>query len=281
MSVEIREYAPNQFEQLHEVFLEAFSDYFVGFKPSLSQFDLRIHSKLHLNNSLSAIAWDQKKPVGFILHTLNTYQEKRTAYNGGTGVVPSYRQQGIAASVYQWLIPGIKAAGAQRILLEMVDRNTAAGNLYESIGFRFTRVFKCFRLKKELDPLSSVQIREVSGWNPVFDKHFSFLPSFLDSPSQIRYNLLNEVILEAWWEGELAGHLIFQPQIGRISQLAVNPLHRSRGIGRTLLAHCQLRSEIKRLTLMNIPEDQIETIEALQSLGFENELNQFELELNL
>lgn len=281
MEVDIREYAPEQFPMLHQAFIGAFSDYMVGFQPTSAQFDQRINYKFKIAPSLSALAWHEETPVGFVLHTLNDYQGKRTAYNGGTGVISQYRNTGVASSIYGFLIPKITSSGAERILLEMIDENSYAGKLYESLGFRFTRVLKCFRLKSQILPNQTHRIVLSKKWKAQYHNHFSFMPSFMDSPEQIVHNLQNEIILEAYHQEELAGHLIFQPLLGRISQLAIKPSLRGLGISRSLLAECQKLSEIKRLTIMNIPEDQHASIDALQSLGFENELNQFELELTL
>ena len=101
----------------------------------------------------------------------------------------------------------------------------------------------------------------------------------MDSTEQLKHNLKNETILIAEIDQKIIGHLVFQPKLGRISQLAVHPNHRYKGIGHSLLAECQKQSFVSNLTLLNIPEAELETIEALEAMGFENEIDQFELEL--
>lgn len=281
MSYQYRKFAEPDIPSLHDAFLKAFSEYFVSFQPTAEQFRARILHKLNVNPDMSMVACQGGVVKGFVLHTINQYQGKATAYNGGTGVVPGHRRSGIATSLYERLLEEMTGdATLDRILLEVVAQNHAATSFYESIGFRFTRTFKCFKRKHApfKPPLPHIEIKVSEGFKAGYLGHFSFLPSFLDSPAQIVFNLPNEVILEAHVDGQLTGHLIFNPELGRISQLAVHPDHRRVGIGGFLISHCGLLTK-NPLTLMNIPEEEHDTIEALERMGFQNELNQFELEL--
>lgn len=280
MDISIRDYDPSAIGQLHAAFLEAFSDYFVSFKPRLPQFKRRIHDKLNIQRNLSSIAWEGDHAVGFMLHTQNSYEGLQTLYNGGTGVVNAYRRNGMASRLFEHTYARIPN-GIARILLEVIDQNTPGLSLYESIGFQHRKVLKCFRLKRLVTEKKAYLIKSHFELKDEYTSNFSFNPCFLDSPKQLVFNLQNERILEVHFEEQLAGHIIFQPGLGRVSQLAVKEKYRQMGVASTLLAAAQELSAVKELTIMNIPEDQYETIAALQSLGFENELNQIEMELKL
>jgi len=282
MTFKYRDYDPKELEKLHAVFLRAFSDYFVTFSPKLEQFKTRIEHKLNIQPHLSRLAWDGGRPVGFVLHTLNAYNGKQTLYNGGTGVDPDYRRQQIATRLYHQVLANIPLGQVDRILLEVVAKNQPGIKLYESLGFQFYQVVKCFKLysvKGEIQ--NTAEIRASDELKAVYKLHQSFLPSFMDSTEQLAYNLKHERILEAYKDESLTGYVIFQPRLGRISQLAVDPKHRNLGIGRQLIQQALLQSDTNYLTLMNIPEDQHDTIDSLYALGFQNELDQIELELNV
>lgn len=280
MNISYREFQPADFPKLYTAFVNSFSDYFVMFSPPEEQFRSRVFGKLNIQPDVSGLAWQGSEVASFVLHTINLYQGIRTAYNGGTGTIISARNQGIASKLYEYLLPNLMKTKAERILLEVIDKNTAGQKLYESLGFQFTRVLKCFALRKKLSQTitDNLEIRESTEWASDYERHQSFEPSFIDSSGQLLHNLKNEKILEAWINGELAGHLIYQPATGRISQLAVHPTFRNRGIGKSLIASCQQRSKADSITIMNIPEGEVGTIEALESVGFRNELDQFELE---
>ncbi|MEQ8583981.1 MAG: GNAT family N-acetyltransferase [Marinoscillum sp.] len=281
MNYAFRDFDESQFIKLHQAFIGAFSEYFVTFQPPLEQFRNRIFNKLHLLPSLSLMAWHKDEMVGFMLHTVNVYQGKVTAYNGGTGVIPSHQRSHIATQLYEILLGRMRDQGTiTRVLLEVVEQNTKAARFYESLGFQFTRVLRCFSLQGELPKISpDIEVKKSDLLKTEYLTHLSFQPSFLDSTSQLPHNLANEIILEARIGESLAGHLVFQPQNGRISRVAVHKDFRQQGVASALIQNALMRSGDPKLTVMNIPEDEHPTIEALKAMGFHNELNQFELEL--
>ncbi|MFT6881330.1 MAG: ribosomal protein S18 acetylase RimI-like enzyme [Marinoscillum sp.] len=276
-------YSKEYLTDLHIAFNSAFSDYFTAFQPTADQFEKRIHNKLNILNELSIVALDGSYIVGFVLHTLNYYQGKLTMYNGGTGVIPSHRKQKVASLLFE---ESMKKAlqwpdKIERVLLEVVNNNHKAISLYESVGFGFNRELQCFMLDGKVNSQNSqIIIKQSFEFKEEYRAHLIFEPSFLDSSNQVVYNLVNETILEAWWKGELTGHIIFNPNLGRISQLAVNPLYRNHGVAKRMVARAQELS-INKLSLLNVPSDEIETIIALERIGFRKGLTQFELQLSL
>lgn len=58
---------------------------------------------------------------------------------GGFGVVPRWRGRGLARRLMSELIGRARASGLRRLSLEVLEGNTAALRLYESVGMRVTR----------------------------------------------------------------------------------------------------------------------------------------------
>lgn len=261
---------------LYRTFTSAFAHNEVRFEPSIEEFNYRIHKKLLLDRAITAAALDGEEMVGFILHSSNVYQGIPTAYNGGTGVLPGFRNQNVAAQIYDYLIPRIQQKSLARILLEVVETNIYAIALYEKIGFTFKRRFKCYKKIKELDVETEVEVAE--GNMEEVDFSFSdFHPCFLDSEEHLKRG--NEkVLLARNGSGDLEGYLILQPHLGRISQIAVDRIHRHNRVGLSLIRKAQMLAD-KPLSIMNIPEDEIGFDVFLKSCGFENQVNQFEMEL--
>ena len=279
MGVNFTEYRQEYFEKLHDAFLDAFSKYFVSFRPGKEQFYRRIHSKLNILPELSGLAMNEDHVESFVLHTFNTYQNKKTIYNGGTGTRINSQGEGLAHRLYEYLFPKLKTTGAERILLEVVDKNLRAQKLYEGLNFKFTRVLKCYKLTSPIDSLIKEIEIEVGEWDESLNANLSFEPCFMDSSNQLPYNLENERVLIAKGSGQTIGHLVFQPDLGRISQLAVHPDQRGKGIGKELVSACQHQTQATELTILNIPESELETTDTLEKMGFVNEIDQFELEL--
>ena len=95
----IRLISEGDFEKLYTTFKVAFSDNTVKFQPSREEFSYRIHKKILYNMDISAGSFDGDEMTGFILHTSNFYQGIPTAYNGGTGVLPGFRNQRTAENM--------------------------------------------------------------------------------------------------------------------------------------------------------------------------------------
>jgi ribosomal protein S18 acetylase RimI-like enzyme len=280
MAYRFKTFEEADIDGLYHAFVKAFAANSVTFSPSAAQFERRMFDKLHIAPSISSLILDDSTIVGFILHTVGNYENKITAYNGGTGLIPDHRGSKRSYLMYERLIPSIQATGAQRILLEVNTTNEAALRLYKTLGFNTRKTLKCFKLHDQFEDESpDVNVVAVDVFDPVYETFWAYNPTFLDSIAQLAHNLKNEIILEAKINKLSAGYIIFQPNLGRISQFAVAPQWRNQGIGRALLFGAQTRCYQKKLTIMNIPENQKETIEVLLALGFQNEVDQFEMEL--
>ncbi|WP_462254208.1 GNAT family N-acetyltransferase [Ekhidna sp.] len=273
--MDIRLLSEEDFTPLYNAFKIAFTNNAVAFQPSNEEFDHRLHFKLFLDRSISAGSYDGEEMTGFILHTAGIYQGIPTAYNGGTGVLPGFRNQKTAENIYEYLIPKIQQKFLARILLEVVETNKNAIALYEKIGFTFKRRFKCY---KQLNPFkmeSRIAIEEGS----IADVNFNFNdfePSFIDSSDHLKKG--NEKVIVSKDGDTITGYVIFQPHLARISQLAVDRIHRQNGVGEALLSHLQNLVD-RPLTIMNIPEDEFGFDKFLNRCGFENQVNQYEMEL--
>ncbi len=264
------------FQDLHQAFCHAFSNYKVEFNLTEEEFDVRIHQKLNIDYQLSAGAFDGDQMIGFILHSSNMYEGIPTAFNGGTGVIPGFRNQRTGEELYEFLLPKIAERSIPRILLEVIDTNEQAIRLYEKIGFHFRRKFLCYKLE-DSSFFSDVEDTTAEGSIQDINEDFAdFEPSFVDSKNQLLQG--SETVLLAKRENEVLGYVVFQPIFGRISQVAISRNHRKEGLGKSLIKGVLNRSN-KKLTVINVPENEYGFQQFLSTCGFENQVNQFEMEL--
>ncbi|MFY0599903.1 MAG: GNAT family N-acetyltransferase [Cyclobacteriaceae bacterium] len=268
-------------DRLFSAFVDAFSGNQVHFNPPFAQFEKRIFHKLHIEDHISGLILDPADRVlGFALHTAGVFEGVRTAYNGGMGVVLDQRRTGLANFLLESTLPLLQKGNINKVLLEVITSNVAAIRLYESFGFSFRRELKCFKLYDSLKHQDEkIEIIQSDSLKEAYRSFWSFPTTFLDSTDHLKYNLENEHILEAHLDGILAGYIIFQPDLGRVSQLAVADGYRNKGIGKQLLQKAQILSDSKEITIMNVPEEQESTIVALEKMGFKNEVDQYEMEL--
>ena len=176
----IRLLTEEDYAALYHTFTAAFAQNEVQFRLSEENFLYRIKEKLLIDHEISASAFYGDEMVGFILHASNIYQGIPTAYNGGTGVIPGFRNQSAAEQIYGYLIPRIQSKFLARVILEVLENNHKAIALYEKIGFIFNRRFKCYKMTKELEATPDVPILEGSMDEVDFSNN-DFDPCFIDS----------------------------------------------------------------------------------------------------
>src|SRR5690606_20548243 len=146
--------------------------------------------------------------------------------------------------------------------------NTGAIKSYERCGFSIYTTFHCYKLinfRSEVDTKSSgVSIRQISKPNwAVYESFGDTSPYFLDSTSILNQNIEHEHLAEARIGVETVGYIIFQPQVSRLSQIAVDKSRRGQGIGKALLAYALNISDSKTLTILNVDQGQSEIINTL------------------
>ncbi|MEL7002153.1 MAG: GNAT family N-acetyltransferase, partial [Bacteroidota bacterium] len=221
----VRNLKAGELTDMYLTFLDAFSDYPVSFQLSKEHFVRKFVQKLNIDFPLSSGVYDYSGALeAFIFTSVNFYQGKRTAYNGGTGVRPRKRGNRLTQAMYEFLIPKFKREGIYQCVLEVLTQNSTAIKAYEGIGFERTQVFKCFTLRSEhLNsgnyPKVALELFNVNqpDFN-TYEKFSDYSPSFLDSSNLLRHNLANEIVVEARHDGTCVGYAVFQPSIGRISQ---------------------------------------------------------------
>jgi ribosomal protein S18 acetylase RimI-like enzyme len=225
------------FDAVVACFNEAFSDYAVRFSMTAPQLR-EIVARRAVVFYLSVGVFDGGRLVGF---TLNGF-DGETAYDSGTGVVPSHRRQGLARGMMTFILPRLRDAGARRYLLEVIETNTRAVALYESLGFTTTRPLTCWK-RETGNVVSGIAIRPIE---PDWDLFASFLdvaPAWQNSEASLRRARDPRIILGAFDGDQLAGYAIVFPLTHDLAQLAVRRTHRRRGLGAALLDRAAVEAE--------------------------------------
>ncbi|ELR72838.1 acetyltransferase, GNAT family protein [Fulvivirga imtechensis AK7] len=286
-SLYIRSLKPVDLTEMYIAFLDAFSDYAIPFRLTKEQFVRKFVEKLRINFTLSAGAFAYDDTLaGFIFTTINYYDNKLTAYNGGTGVRPAYRGHKATAQMYDFLIPMFKERKIKQCVLEVLTHNKRAINSYSAIGFQKTKYYRCFKLEnkhfKVRPPVIPLEIFSVKlpNWD-VYESFAEQKPSFLDSSLMINDNLANETIIEAHHNGRCIGYAIYQPAFGRISQVGVSPEMRGKGVGANIIQYIFATCQQKHLTVINVEKNASVTQDFFLNLGFLNQIDQYEMILPL
>ena len=239
--VTFRTLAEGDFDAVVAAFNEAFSDYAVRFSMSAPQLR-EICTRRAVVFELSVGAFDGDRLVGF---TLNGFDDG-TTYDSGTGVVPSHRRRGLARRMMEHIMPVLRDAGARRYVLEVIESNTRAVALYESLGFSTIRTLTCWNYASH--GTGDEAIRPIADFP---DDFHDVEPTWQNSAAAIRRAADPRVILGAF-DGELlTGYAVVFPRTHDLAQLAVRPTYRRRGVGSALLDRASAEAE-GTLRILNV-----------------------------
>lgn len=266
-------------EQLILAFNRAFADYSVPVRlnmPGLSQ-------KMTLENlklSFSVGVFDGPKLVGLMLHGLGEWMGRTAAYNGGTGIWPEYRGQGLVGRMYEHLQPVLAHSGARSVILEVIDTNERAIHAYQRVGFRPARQLDCFKgtlnyPQPKSPPDITVHHHNRLPWEEL-PRFWAFLPTWQHSLDAARRGLDFLDYLSLTREGQLLAYGVLQRRTGRVIQFGVHPSWRSQGLGRLLFFHLS-RLGNPLLTVLNVDHSDQATRAFLRKAGLERYLGQWEM----
>ena len=270
------------FPQLYETFTEAFSDYVYPFALTETQFQNHIAlNAVDLDQTIGCI--DDGRLVGFSLNGFGLWDGKETVYDAGTGVVPTYRRQGISDAMFEMMIPIFQERGIKQCLLEVIKGNDGAIDLYKKLGFDTTRELALLQcdgvITSAYEPPSDVEIREID--DPDWAQLSTFWdgsPSWQNSIDAVGRSSAMKKIAGAFTDGRCVGYVVYSSQFGRIAQMAVSFNYRNRGIGTMLLQKVQCdTAQGYSLQIINIDKDLSAAVSFFAERGFYERLSQYEM----
>ena len=241
----IRTLTPADFDAVYAAFLDAFSDYVVKLSPTREQLAEMLVRRGYVSEA-SVAMFDGDRIVAF---TLNGVEGSR-AYDSGTGVVVSHRGRGLGREIMETSMQQLTDRRCTSYLLEVIDSNVRAIELYRSLGFRVTRGLQCWSLV----PADVKPAR-------VFAR---FEPSWQNSDASVRRARDGHVRL-----GSERGSVVLFPSTGDLAQL--------RGeIDSTLLEEAAARAG-KPLRIMNVDDGDREMAAFLAAAGATKTVRQLEM----
>jgi ribosomal protein S18 acetylase RimI-like enzyme len=243
-----------------------------------------------LRYELSAGAVDDGgKMVGLALNGADFWDEKLTAYDMGTGVVPEFRGKGVADGMFDFLIPKLRQSGVKQYLLEVIRSNLKAYNLYKKKGFRETRQFECFtaeiaslNLESTIDAEDGISIKPIEKpeWS-FFESFWMWRPSWQNSVNSVKRSQGRKVVLGAFKGSRCVGYGIVYSESGDIPQFAVKATFKRQGVGTLLMKALAREARRGRLAVVNVDSSSQVTLDFLTDLGFKNFAGQYEMVLEL
>lgn len=242
-------------DELFEAFEQAFADYEVQLNKGEH---LTMLKRRGFNPKASFGAFDGDKLVSFTCNGIGDYYGIRTAYDTGTGTLKDYQGRGLATRVFEYSIPYLRESGIKEYLLEVLQHNTGALSVYRKLGFEITREFYYFTQKndvinstiKPIDCSYSLKPIHINEHNTM-SSFWDFKPSWQNSFEAINNTLKDFVCLGVFIESKLVGYGIFEPISGDVTQIAVDPKYRRKGIGSLLFQKMLENNKHRSIKIIN------------------------------
>lgn len=279
--MEIRSLEGIDYKDILCVFNESFSDYFVPFKLS----DEQLLSKMKADKTdlaLSAGVFENQRLIAFILHGLDTINNQKVVYNGGTGVIPEKRGFGLTQKMYLFILSILEKRGVDKIILEVIAENTQAIKSYEKSGFIKVRDLACFKGNFNLNRTNKkIEIKKllIYEWN-VMESFWDINPTWQNSKRVMDELKASNISFGAYIEGQLVGYVIYNPESKRIQQIATHKGFRKNGIASSLIIELTKKFG-NGFSVINVDKKAENVTHFFDSIGFENYLNQQEMKLEI
>ena len=235
------------------------------------------------NQDLSYGAFDQGRLVSFTFNGIGNWNGKLTAYDIGTGTIAEYRQKGLAKQIFNVTETELKKAGIELYLLEVLQHNQKAVDLYRKAGFEVSREFDYYvSAKKDLDlnnkNNSDIEIKKIEFPTDAEVNNFhDFEPAWQNSFDSISRTKQDFFAFGAFIKNELVGYVICEEDNGDLTQIAVRKDHRIQKIASTLLINAFAQFPSENIKLINAESDKSAIADLLRSFNVKLCGKQFEM----
>jgi ribosomal protein S18 acetylase RimI-like enzyme len=289
MPYEFRYLSKKDLVDVYPAFVEAYSDYAVDMTYNTETGFTNRAIKNGVEFSTSVGVYNYNRMIGFTLVGRDKWNGVECAFDAMTGIIKTYRSQGIAGKMFDYVLPKLGKAGVKEFWLEVLQSNMAAMKAYTRTGFTIVRELDSFKWKwpnvlKDRHTSEEYEVRTiVKSELPFYASILDWQPSWENSFASIGRIPDEVLLLEARERSEGVGVLVYYPTLNWIMCIAVNQQYRRRGIASQLL--CNLRKQIgecvSKVRLVSTDHTDIGMLQFLQKAGFERYTQQYEMKMVL
>ena len=272
--MDLRTLGPGDLDAVFDCFHRAFADYTVPLR--LSRDDLVFMTKRRgADLTVSAGAFDGDTMVAVMVVALDTFEGVPSAYDIFTGVAPEARGQALARRLFDTAMPALRARGAERFVLEVIESNAPAVHSYRKIGFVERRRLRVFAFDTiAAGPLAVDEVGVDMGFDSIPVR--SAAPSWQNSDASIRRVADDMVALRVDEAGRTPGIAFCSPLSRDLPQIHVEPDRAD--VVHSLVAAARARIVGEGpLRVINVDAGATWLCDALAALATEEYPSQFEM----
>lgn len=271
--MQIRNLSGTPLSLIVDCLVQSFADYFVPMTPDVNYWAARFKAN-RVDFNYSYGMFDENQLIGFIIIAIDEYEGQLNAYNGGTGVLPAYRNQKVVDQLYKFALPEFRKRGVEKCTLEVIEQNLRAIRVYERIGFAKSKFYRCYKgsltTSGDAADLITIPFEEINQYElqqfqmPSWDHTAK---SVLEAGDTYQSFADSE-------DGYQNGFCVLNPANGFIAQLG---LFHPTASWRSILE--SIGGKYPQVKINNIDNRRTSLVEALSESGLENHINQYEMEM--
>jgi len=268
-------------DHITKAFNAAFADYEIQLQLTAEELLQKVKIE-DISFEFSVGAFDKGVLVGFIFFGIDdNVNGMKTAWDGGTGVIPSYRGQKLTQRMFGFILPMLKQCKVERVLLEVLENNNVAGSIYEKLDFVKTRKLNAYKgTLTELRPAEhKIEVLEC------FDaEHLLSLGDFQPPWQQMNRRVKNwgDVVttIGIKCQKDVVAYAHYNTATKRVLQFAVKKEHRNKGMANALFSHIAGDNSAP-ITIINVDDGSPSTNSFLNSMGLHRFISQYEMEMDV
>lgn len=132
--ISIKRFSELSYKEAVVLWNEGFKYYFSNMTMTVDAFIRKLANE-GLSPEHSVVAYVDHVAVGFAINGFREMDGKKIAWNGGTGIKPEFRGQGIGKVLIEACLDVYREQGVDLALLEAVAQNERAIALYKKMGY--------------------------------------------------------------------------------------------------------------------------------------------------
>ena len=271
-------------EYLHKAFTDSFYDYELQIQMPLEKF-IEMMKTRDLNLNYSIGCFDENKLVSFIISGYREIGNQKCCYDGGTGTLKEYRRKGIGGKLLMELINQLKQMEIDVFILEVLEHNEPAINLYQKHGFMIVRKYCCYEcIKTNIKEMHNTEYIVDTGIEKYdrldYLQYMTFSPSWQNNKASIMNIRDNYEYISLKSADTIIGYGIIHKTRGDIPQIGVASEWKDKGLELIIINELKNKTGSEKITFLNVEKDDY-IGKKLEEIGFNNFVNQYEMKLNL
>ncbi|MDQ0415907.1 ribosomal protein S18 acetylase RimI-like enzyme [Croceifilum oryzae] len=274
-------------DQLLQVWNQSFEGYFVDMTMTASQLEARfVRDQISLDHSI--VGYANSEPVGLVLNALQMIKSQKISWNGGTAVMPKYRNQKLGHLFMERVLEIYQEQGVQTAYLEAFAENAPAIRLYEKMGYQAIDRLCFYSLRTEGSWAGSIRglpdwmVRSVSPeevsklsfyqhfapWQTQWDHIPEAKGMILEHPE---YGPISYALYRLTREEEKAQTVVTLYQVGFATEFQMNPEANEQLIHHLFATH---QDAFLLYTTVNLSMKNQVFLHMLEQYGFEKSIEQ-------